>query len=97
MKSYLYLAALMLCSHPLWSQQYSVQDLPQLQDYESQRSSSFDQTGGNHDYVTVNPGETVKIFDQDGPGEIRHIWTTLPRLVGSIRASESCHPRVLGW
>jgi hypothetical protein len=32
-------------------------------------------TGGNHDYVTI-PGETVKIFDQDGPGEIRHICTT---------------------
>jgi hypothetical protein len=77
MRSYLCFAALLLSSHALWSQ-YSVQDLPQLQDYESQRSSSFDPSGGNHDYVSVNPGETVKIFDQDGPGEIRHIWTTLP-------------------
>lgn len=58
--------------------QYSVSDLPRLKDYDSERASSYDHTGGNHDYVSVDPGQTVTIFDQDGPGEIRHIWTTIP-------------------
>ncbi len=77
MRVHLYLAALLLLANPVLGQ-FSVRDLPNLQDYESQRSSSFDRTGGNHDYVSVDPGQTVTIFDQDGPGEIRHIWTTLP-------------------
>jgi len=75
---------LLLSSHALWSQ-YTVQDLAQLQDYESQRASSFDPAGGNHDYVTINPGETVKVCDQDGPDEICHIWTTLPPCWGIYR------------
>ena len=62
----------------LWGQ-FSIADLPKLKDYESERASSFDRSGGNHDYVAVDPGQTVTIFDHDGPGEIRHIWTTLPR------------------
>jgi len=61
----------------LWAQ-FSGGDLSKLKDYESERASSFDRTGGNHDYVSVDPGQTVTIFDSDGPGEIRHIWTTLP-------------------
>ena len=62
----------------LWGQ-FSIADLPKLKDYESERASSFDRSGGNHDYVAVDPGQTVTIFDHDGPGEIRHIWTTLPK------------------
>ena len=58
--------------------QYSVSNLPQLGDYQSQRSSSFDRTGANHDYTSIPPGGTVEIFNEDGPGEIRHIWTTIP-------------------
>jgi hypothetical protein len=54
----------------LWAQ-FSVADLPKLKDYESERASSYDSTGGNHDYVSVDPGQTVTIFDSDGPGEIR--------------------------
>jgi hypothetical protein len=58
--------------------QSSVSNLPQLRDYQSERSSSYDRTGGNHDYTSLKPGETLEIFNEDGPGEIRHIWTTIP-------------------
>jgi hypothetical protein len=58
--------------------QSSIDSLPQLHDYESQRASSYDRSGGNADYRSLKPGETLAIFDEDGPGEIRHIWTTLP-------------------
>ena len=39
----------------LWGQ-FSVADLPKLKDYESERASSFDRSGGNHDYVSIDPG-----------------------------------------
>jgi hypothetical protein len=57
--------------------QYSVSSLPQLQDYESQRSSSYDRKGGNGDYTSLEPGQTLAIFDDAGPAEIRHIWITM--------------------
>ncbi len=77
MKTYWYAFVLLALSLPVFGQ-YSVRDLPNLPDYESERASSFDHTGGNHDYVSVEPGQTVTIFDEEGPAEIRHIWTTLP-------------------
>ncbi len=58
--------------------QFAVGDLPFLCDYESQRSSSYDLAGGNRDYRSLRAGETVTLLDADGPGEIRHIWVTLP-------------------
>ncbi len=67
-----------LLSMALSQGQPSVGGLALLRDYESQRSSSFDRTGANRDYRSIEPGQTLIIFDEDGPGEIRHIWTTLP-------------------
>ena len=40
------------------------------------RESSYDRTGGNTDAIRIMPGETVTIADIEGPGIIRHIWTT---------------------
>src|SRR5580692_2149062 len=77
MKAFYLLACIVLCASVLPAQ-YSVSNLSQLGDYQSARSSSFDRTGGNHDYVSLRPGETIEIFNEDGPGEVRHIWTTLP-------------------
>jgi hypothetical protein len=70
--------ALLLFFPALVRAQYPISDLPTLNNYESQRASSYDRKGGNGDYVSIDPGQTVTIFDADGPGEIRHIWTTLP-------------------
>jgi hypothetical protein len=47
------------------------------QTYTPHRSSSWDRTGGNHDYLRVAPGQTVTVLNADGPGEVSHIWFTL--------------------
>lgn len=40
------------------------------------RASSWDRTGGNKDYLVINPGESVQLADIEGPGFITHIWIT---------------------
>ncbi|MBN1344845.1 MAG: DUF2961 domain-containing protein [Phycisphaerae bacterium] len=40
------------------------------------RASSWDRSGGNRDYVTVKPGETVTLADIAGAGCIKHIYFT---------------------
>jgi hypothetical protein len=77
MRTFSWLVLGLWCSQSLFAQ-YSIKDLAQLRDYDSQRSSSFDRTGGNHDYQSLKAGETLEIFNEEGPGEIRHIWTTIP-------------------
>jgi hypothetical protein len=57
--------------------QFSVSGLARLEDYESDRSSSYDRKGGNNDSIVLKPGQTAAIFDDAGPGEIRHIWITI--------------------
>ncbi len=42
----------------------------------SRRISSYDKTGGNHDWVDILPGETKVLAETSGPGIIRHIWFT---------------------
>jgi hypothetical protein len=48
-----------------------------LRDGRTKRISSYDRSGGNHDSVRIEPGETVTIAKIDGPGRIRHIWFTV--------------------
>ncbi len=51
--------------------------LPHLRDYVSRRVSSYDPTGGNRDWIDIEPSETRTIATMDGPGCIRHIWMTM--------------------
>jgi hypothetical protein len=51
-------------------------DLTQPHNYTQKRVSSYDRTGGNEDFRTVAPGETLTILDEPGPGVITHIWFT---------------------
>jgi len=51
--------------------------LPYLRDYESRRASSYDVTGGNEDWWTVEVGERKEILAADVPGCIKHIWMTV--------------------
>jgi hypothetical protein len=60
--------------------------LARLRDARSERSSSWDRTGGNADYVMVQPGERHVMADMRGPGCVRHIWITLA-------SSEERYPR----
>lgn len=43
----------------------------------SKRISSYDRSGGNHDYVKIPGGETFTLADISGRGIIKHIWMTL--------------------
>ncbi|MBA7527530.1 hypothetical protein ES705_19706 [subsurface metagenome] len=41
------------------------------------RISSYDQTGGNDDWIDVQPGEKVTIGKEDCTGCITHLWCTI--------------------
>jgi len=52
-------------------------DLPKPHDYVLKRSSSYDRTGGNADARRVPAGSTITVLDENGPGQISHIWFTI--------------------
>jgi len=54
----------------------SIDSLFVLNACKSRRISSYDKTGGNHDWVDILPGETKVLAETIGPGIIRHIWFT---------------------
>lgn len=51
--------------------------LPRLRNYRSKRASSFDTTGGNHDWHDIQAGAAKDLAVLDGPGCIKHIWMTI--------------------
>ena len=51
--------------------------LIQKQDYRANRVSSYDKTGDNRDFLSIEPGETVTLAQIKGPGIIHHIWVTI--------------------
>jgi hypothetical protein len=50
--------------------------LAEPRDYVQKRVSSYDRTGGNEDFRSIAPGETLTILDEAGPGVITHVWFT---------------------
>ena len=55
----------------------ALRDLIQPKDYAQRRASSYDRTGGNEDFRTIAPGETLTLLEESGPGVITHVWFTL--------------------
>jgi hypothetical protein len=51
--------------------------LTQPQDYVLKRFSSFDRAGANADSRPIEPGATLVLVDEAGPGMISHIWITI--------------------
>jgi len=51
--------------------------MARLRDYKCRRSSSWDKTGGNDDWVRVEAGSTATLLDVKGAGVITHIWFTI--------------------
>lgn len=51
--------------------------LSRFRDYRSRRVASQDPTGGNHDWIDIQPGETRTFARLAGPGCVRHIWCTM--------------------
>lgn len=43
----------------------------------SRRLSSWDQTGGNRDFIVIGAGQTAAIAEIAGSGIIQHIWMTI--------------------
>ncbi|MCK4318091.1 hypothetical protein KAW53_04935, partial [Candidatus Bathyarchaeota archaeon] len=52
-------------------------DLPRLRNHKRKRFSSYDRTGGNRDYIVVDPGEMATLAEMEGPGCVKHIWVTI--------------------
>ena len=47
------------------------------QNYRSLKQSSYDRSGGNSDKWSIEPGKTLEVFSQKGPGVVTHIWFTM--------------------
>ncbi|QOR69279.1 DUF2961 domain-containing protein [Ruania alkalisoli] len=60
----------------------SLRDLPRLREHRRLRVSSWDQTGGNDDRLTVRSGETRTLAEITGAGSINHIWITVAPAAG---------------
>jgi hypothetical protein len=52
-------------------------DLARLRDYQNKRASSYDRSGGNADFVSLAPGQTVTLLEASEAGIITHIWFTI--------------------
>ena len=52
------------------------------QNYKVRKQSSWNHTGANQDFWTLDPGATKEVFSVEGPGIITHLWFTLllPRI-----------------
>ena len=66
--------ALEQSSHPIPTQ---IAELPRLRNYRARRSSSADRSGGNTDYVSIEPGATATVLETAGPGTVTHVWFTI--------------------
>ena len=55
---------------------HEITDLYELNDCRTKRISSYDRSGGNHDWMDLEPGECRTFAEMKGPGVIRHIWCT---------------------
>src|SRR5437764_8369500 len=62
---------------PQGSNQITVPAYARAQTYKTRRQSSYDRTGANHDSWPLDPGQTLNVFESDGPGVITHIWFTI--------------------
>ena len=51
--------------------------MAQLRSYQSRRSSSYDQTGGNNDSTSIEAGQSSTLLDVRGAGVITHMWFTI--------------------
>jgi len=51
-------------------------ELARIRNVTTQRVSSWDRTGGNMDFLVVQPGQMVTLADIAGAGCINHIWCT---------------------
>lgn len=81
-KCVLWIAAIPWCGSAVYAQtqpptaRADLEDLTTLKNYKSKRISSSDRSGGNFDFVGLDPGQKVTLADITGPACITHIWIT---------------------
>lgn len=51
--------------------------LARLRSYKTRRSSSWDRTGGNGDFVVVEPSQAATLLEIEGAGVVTHLWFTV--------------------
>jgi hypothetical protein len=51
-------------------------ELPRIRNVTTRRASSWDRSGGNMDFLVVQPGQQVVLADIQAAGCINHIWCT---------------------
>lgn len=64
----------------MYAQISAEKEIWELRNYSSERISSYDRSGANDDgnwADKIKPGETRTIGDLEGPGIIKHFWTTI--------------------
>lgn len=54
-----------------------IADLARLHDRRTRRASSYDRTGGNADWITIEPSQAAVLMQESGPGVITHLWFTI--------------------
>ena len=69
--------------------------LPMAKDFKRKRFSSFDCSGGNRDWIVINPGECPTIADTAEQGCIRHIWCTIGRDSISNKYDRAFYRRII--
>ena len=66
----------------------SLRDLPRLRSSRRKRASSWDRSGGNDDWLTLSPGQTVTLVDVPRAGCVNHIWITAATERTALLSSE---------
>jgi hypothetical protein len=61
--------------HPLLD--HPLADLFRPRSASSRRASSWDRSGGNQDYIRIEPGATAVLMEHDGPGCITHVYCAM--------------------
>jgi hypothetical protein len=63
----------------------TLKNLALLREGRTLRSSSYDRSGGNNDFVRIEPGHQHCLAGISGAGCITHIWMTCGELLGHSR------------
>lgn len=82
-----FILVLFLCGNVYAQSNPLFVELSQAPDYKTKRISSYDRSGGNEDWLSIEPGETKVLAEIEGAGAITHIWNTV--------SAERYHPRML--
>jgi hypothetical protein len=54
-----------------------IDNLPLLKDFRAAQESSYDRTGGNDDYVSIEPGQRAVLANIEGAGCVSRVWVTV--------------------